>query len=567
MITWQTDPLLVDPESVPWNQWRTANHLLADTPSCWTPHLFLCDNILNFYGIMVRKSDFVKLTPRDRLLTRFPYLCMSSALQGVMKKNIHRLGMMVSYYFRGAERFSPVEGRKKVERYLKQRRIPLPFFRILASFQDDEIEFLREHFAGAALESFRHEPFCFPREVTPRLAYFIGACAGDGTLTPHQVRICDGHKDYMSRLKNLTIKLTGTNPGFRRETGAEAWLVILKSKWFARLIHFLSEQPFGRKYESLRMPRIFRVLPNRRELENRYCQGLFDTDGSCHKKSFSVSFGTKSIRLMEDLEQIFKERGIYYRLSPQEPNFRRLAISRSGVATFAENIGFLGPSKQNILCEGLESGPRQAEFCGVNLESIIVSSNRLNFLRLPKLLVVDSYRYLRNLLDTANRPVGALVGDGNLRQRRRWRQSGRIPFQALAEVADYQGLDIYEELEEQQARYAYPYAKYTMHLPSRVTDAVNRTLSYLTPSKRGLIVTTGAFRSIAKRTQEDVVTMARDLFDLPPTAFQLYDGRSFMVINELLRDYVQAFFRYEKPWESPSQEELTKLVSYWDEIM
>ncbi|MHA2494940.1 MAG: hypothetical protein ACXAEI_05580 [Candidatus Hodarchaeales archaeon] len=215
MLTWQIDPLLVDPTPVPWSQWLTANRLLAEDPSPWTPHLFLRDFALNCYGIMARKSDFVKTTPRDLFLTGFPYLGMPPPLKESVEKNIHRLGLAVSRYFRGAESFSPVEGRKKIERYLLQERLPLPFFRVLASVQDNENEFLLEHFTAAQLESFRHEPFRFPLEMTEPLAYLLGAWAGDGTLNPHQVRICDGHHNYIKRLCALILKLTGTNPESR----------------------------------------------------------------------------------------------------------------------------------------------------------------------------------------------------------------------------------------------------------------------------------------------------------------------------------------------------------------
>ncbi|MHA2230929.1 MAG: hypothetical protein ACXAB4_00325 [Candidatus Hodarchaeales archaeon] len=266
--------MLVDPQPVPWPQWVTASQLLAKKSSTCVPQLFLQSPQLNFYSIMARKSDFVKNGPRDRLLTRFPYLCMPSTLQEVVEKNLYRLGLAMSQYFRGAEHFSPVECRKKGECYLIQGRFPLPFFRVLASLQDNEIEFLLEHFTRANLESFRHEPFRFPLEVTESLAYFLGACAGDGTLNPHQVRIIDAHKDYMSRLHELAINLSGTNPELRPEADGNAWLLILKSKWLARLVHFLTSQPFGRKYDALQQPTIFQVLPRREKLEARYYQGV-----------------------------------------------------------------------------------------------------------------------------------------------------------------------------------------------------------------------------------------------------------------------------------------------------
>jgi hypothetical protein len=79
---------------------------------------------------------------------------------------------------------------------------------VLARLQDNESEFLLELFTTAQLKSFRHEPFRFPLEVTEPLVYLLGACVGDGTLNPHQVRICDGHHDYMLRLHEFTAKVT-----------------------------------------------------------------------------------------------------------------------------------------------------------------------------------------------------------------------------------------------------------------------------------------------------------------------------------------------------------------------
>ncbi|MFQ5979648.1 MAG: hypothetical protein ACE5OZ_16085 [Candidatus Heimdallarchaeota archaeon] len=99
MLNWQTDPLLIDRKSVPWRQWVTANQLLAEKSSTWVPQLFLQSPQLNFYGIMVRKSDFVKSGPRDRLQPRFPYLCLTSRLQELIANNSDRLAVNLSQYY------------------------------------------------------------------------------------------------------------------------------------------------------------------------------------------------------------------------------------------------------------------------------------------------------------------------------------------------------------------------------------------------------------------------------------------------------------------------------------
>ncbi len=567
MLNWRIDPLLVDPQPVPWPHWVTANQIIAQKSSTRVPPLFLQPQQLNFYGIMVRKSDFVKDSPSDRLLTRFPYLQLTPTLQKIVEVNLSRFGMKISQYSRGAESFSPLEGRKKIDRYISQNRLPLPFFRVLASLHSNETEFLLKHFTGATLESFRHVPFHFPLELTEPLAYFLGACAGDGSLTPKQVRICDGHQDYMQRLYDLISKLTATTPEFRSKAAGKAWLVILKSKWFARLVHFLTDQPFGRKYDTLSLPQIFHVLPNPEALENRYIQGLFDTDGSCHAASRTICLTTKSAALLKDLEANLSQKQIPYRSYLDNGMVYRLFIRRPGALAFASQIGFLSPAKQQALCTSLKSSPGSTEYCGVKPEALTPSSKYLNFSLLPKLLVADFYDYLRAFLDSVERSQWSRVGAKNLRDRRRWLQSGRVPFPVVAQVAVYRDVDIYAELKDFQARFAYPYAKYTVALPFQVTPALEEVLPYLSPFQEGLIVTSGTYRNLVKRPPKEIAEKAAHLFDVSSTSFQCYDGRYYKIVNELLRDYVTTFFQHEKAWQTPSPQEFKNLVDQWNQIL
>lgn len=566
MLTWQTDPLLVDPTPVPWSQWLTANRLLAEESPQWTPRLFLRDFRLNCYGIMVRKSDFVKIKPRDRLLTRFPYLGMTPSLQETVEKNVHRLGLGVSRYFRGAESFSPLKGRKKVERYLTQGRLPLPFFRVFAHLQPNENDFLIEHFTDANLESFRHEPFRFPVEMTEPLAYFLGAVTGDGTLTPHQVKIVDCHEDYMRRLHALATKITGTTPLLFREGTANAWRLIVKSKWHARLVHFLSGQPFGKKYEALQVPRIFRVLPNRPVLENRYCMGLFDTDGQCQQTTGYLDLRTKSSRLVRELEALLERRKIISRHYRDKNGIGALSIARSSIRRFAKTVGFLSPVKQQALADMLTRGPSFSETTGP-LPATTTPAGYFNFHLLPKLLVVDAYDYLQEqdyLSKTSLRPVIPS------KQRKQWARSGRVPFRIVEQAFRQCGVNVYEALAEHQLRYVYPYGKYPVKLPSRPeTPPLLDTIPYLTPApaQHTVIVTTGTFRSTPKRRAKEVVHRAASLFEIAPESFQCFDGRSFRIVNRLLCDYLQTFFAYEKPWQALSPKEVEQAVAKWDNIL
>jgi hypothetical protein len=568
MLNWRTDPLLMDPQPVPWPQWVTANQLIAHKSSTGVFPLFLQRYQLNGYGIMVRKSDFVKTTPRDRLLTRFPYLGMTPLLQESVEQNVHRLSLGVSHYFRGAERFSPLEGRKKIERYLTQGRLPLPFFRVFAHLQPDENDFLIEHFTAANLESFRHEPFHFPLEVTEPLAYFLGACAGDGTLNPHQIRIVDGHKDYMTRLHVLAIKLTGTNPELRPEAGGNAWLLILKSKWGARLVHFLTSQPFGRKYNSLQLPKIFQVLSNREKVEERYYQGLYDTDGRCHKQSSEVEVKSKARQLIEDLERFLTTRQIPWRKSMPKTGLQSISVACRGIRQFALTVGFLSPAKQQALIKLLSRGPSFLDFIGPQTATL-TATGHFNFHLLPNLLVVDGYEvWQERRQESCQGP--RLIPVIPVKAQKKWARSGRVPFRVLEQTLRQRGLNVYEALAKRQLRYVYPYGKYPIKLPSRPeTPHLLDTIAYLTPApaQHTVIVTTGTFRSTPKRRAKEVVHRAATLFEIAPESFQCFDGRSFRIVNRLLCDYLQTFFRYAKPWQALSPKEVEQAIAKWENIL
>ncbi|MFQ5978925.1 MAG: LAGLIDADG family homing endonuclease [Candidatus Heimdallarchaeota archaeon] len=568
MLTWQTDPLLVDPAPVPWPQWRTANHLLKEDLSPWTPRLFLRHLALNFYGIMVRKSDFVKSGPRDRLQPRFPYLCLTSRLQELIANNSDRLAVSLSQYYQKAESYGPRAWRKKLQRYLQQGRVPLPFFRVLGSLQENEADFLLTHFKEASLEAFRHEAFRFPIEVTEPLAYFLGACAGDGSLKRHQVWISDGHEEYMHRLLRLTRQLTGTNPTFCKEPAGNAWLIILKSKWLARLVHFLADQPFGKKYEALRMPCIFQTLPNRQSLENRYVQGWYDTDGSCHKESSDVGLKSKSHRLVKDLERFFKRRKILYRKYARKNGLQAISVARSSIKQFAETVGFLSPAKEQALLQLLSRGPSFLEFTGPK-PSTLTPSGYFNFRLLPKLLVVDAYDFLQEK-KRGYSPEGSLYPVISSKNHKKWARSGRVPFKVMDQTLRHLGLNAFEELAKSQVRFVYPYGKYSVQLPLRAgIPGLLETVSYLTPApaQNTVILTTGMFRTTAKRDHKEVVQMTASLFDISTDSFQCFDGRSFRLANELVCDYLQTFFQYEKPWQALAPKEQETIIAQWEAIL
>ncbi|MHA1188541.1 MAG: hypothetical protein ACTSSK_17100, partial [Candidatus Heimdallarchaeota archaeon] len=59
IISWQNDPLLLDPEPTVMNEWLTANKILESGSPDVSSFIDLKTLTLNLYSILIRKIDFV----------------------------------------------------------------------------------------------------------------------------------------------------------------------------------------------------------------------------------------------------------------------------------------------------------------------------------------------------------------------------------------------------------------------------------------------------------------------------------------------------------------------------
>ena len=72
VLNWRIDPIYFDPEPLPVNTWFNANELIETGKK----ELIIQEPTLQFnlYPILVRRVDFVRTKPSDRILARFPFV-------------------------------------------------------------------------------------------------------------------------------------------------------------------------------------------------------------------------------------------------------------------------------------------------------------------------------------------------------------------------------------------------------------------------------------------------------------------------------------------------------------
>jgi len=400
-LSWQKDPLLLDPEPLEQNTWLTANDLCTQGKK---GQIFSPIGHLNLYSFMLRKIDFVS---GERLLQSFPYIVIDEEWCSLLRKQTLLLAERTHYYFHNALTNIPIHNwQKKIIEYLeKQHRLPFPLFRLADNWQD---YFLEKQFVQ--FQSARGEDFQLPLYLTEDLAYLTGVVMGDGHLADYFINIIDSSKEHIKNLAGLLQLHFNSKIEFFEQQNAQAWNVNILGKWIVRFFNFLSGQPINeRKYPHLCEPLIFQE----QELFRRaFWRGLMDADGSYKT---TIGFGTASKRLLIDFSNYLKLHNIHYRFYKQD-NFgnitHSLVIVGQSRKAFAELISSNHPTKQQELLNLLnrkinrftqnsatlqQQGFWGGQVLGVNEQKLVSGFFNLNLV--PNLSLANLGSYLLGLRD------------------------------------------------------------------------------------------------------------------------------------------------------------------------
>ena len=86
VLSWQNDPLLLDPEPAAINEWLTANKILESNTNKTDSFIDLETLTLNLYSILVRKNDFVREKESELIYQIIMVLVNEKMERGYTKK-------------------------------------------------------------------------------------------------------------------------------------------------------------------------------------------------------------------------------------------------------------------------------------------------------------------------------------------------------------------------------------------------------------------------------------------------------------------------------------------------
>jgi len=125
-LTWQNDTIYFDKEPLPVNEWLNANELIKEGKR----KLILTeDQAFNFYPILIRRNDFVREKPTDRILARFPYIELTEKEKEVIKENQLLISEKLRDYFFKSDNHKILTCRDILLKNLERGFVPLPFLR------------------------------------------------------------------------------------------------------------------------------------------------------------------------------------------------------------------------------------------------------------------------------------------------------------------------------------------------------------------------------------------------------------------------------------------------------
>jgi len=357
VINWQNDPLLLDPEPTPMNDWLTTNKMLESDSNNTDSFIDLETLTLNLYPVLVRKIDFVRKKDSDRILSRFPFLVLTDEEQVLIKSKILLVAEFARDYFYKSINSSIMEWKRRLTTYLKRGAMPYPLYRCACAILD--LPLSNPNIDELFFESARGKRYSIPTKLTKALAYLCGVANGDGHLHRHSFRVTDETKEFMQLLSKLYEKIFN-DPGelFQNEN---AWNVELRSSAVVRIINFLTDQTIeGAKYDSLREPLLFKQLGA--PFRNLYWRGAMDADGSFKKQ---ITFTSASERFVMDLKAFLDSNQIESNVSQKPSGPFSLYFYAKEKLRYVKAIGSLNPKKSDDLFDFLQKSKKYVEFIGL----------------------------------------------------------------------------------------------------------------------------------------------------------------------------------------------------------
>ncbi len=151
-------------------------------------------------------------------------------------------------------------------------------------------------------------------ELDEKLAEFIGAYLGDGTLNKYQLRIAGDHRYdfyYYIYLSNLIFELFGIKPSIKKQKNRNTSILLISSKNVCSFLNKNFNLKYGNKiHNQTTIPK--QILENEK-LSIACLRGLIDTDGSVTRRGnqFCLQFTAHNKLLLSHVSNIGEKLGIF----------------------------------------------------------------------------------------------------------------------------------------------------------------------------------------------------------------------------------------------------------------
>jgi len=525
IISWQNDPLLLDPEPTVMNEWLTANKILESGSPDVSSFIDLKTLTLNLYSILIRKIDFVRDKESDRILSRFPFLVLTDEEKTLIKSKILLIAEFARDYFYRSTNSGIMEWKRRIDTYLKRGAMPYPLYRCSSAILD--LPMTNPNIDELFFESARGKRYSIPTKLTNALAYLCGVVNGDGHLHRHFVKITDETKEFMLLLSKL-YEQKFNDPGEIFLTG-NAWNVELRLSAFSRIINFLTDHTIeGAKYDSLREPLLFKQLGS--PFRNLYWRGAMDADGSFKKQ---IAFTSASERYLLDFKQYLISNNFEVKI-PQNPNGQvMLYIYARDKLRFTKLIGSLNPKKSDDLLDYLQGKRKHTKFVGLK-KGVLTKDGYFDFNLLDILFIVGMGDFLRGYRAEKSYTIMDKQFDMTFGSYSSMEKNNRgLPYSMLKRIINDLDRDesyIYELLvnNAEVVRYQVAGSK-SIKLPLKPSEKLNCVLPFIEPRINYVLLST---------LDDQNLLIFKEIFDL-----ELKDNH---VNSRLLLHFLITFFIFEE---------------------
>jgi len=383
VLNWRNDPIYYDPEPLPVNTWLNANELIEAGKKV----LIIQDPDLRFnlFPMLVRRVDFVRTKPSDRILARFPFVNITKEEQDLILDKQLLISEKLRDYFYQSDNRSIMEWRDLLRKHLERGFVPLPFLRCFEEFVTITLLVNRE------FQSARGESFILPSALTKELAYLCGIVNGDGSLGKYKLSIVDYSTENIKQLQKQFWEFFGQRG--RIQFQSENWPeVIITNLWVIRFFSFLTSQPIGKKkYLSLREPLILLEEP----LRSYYWSGVMDADGSYNRRN--VTLTSASLRFVQDFAKYLSSLNIQSKITERSDGTNQLYIPRRFHDVYKEHFKCLHPEKRYEFMKLRKGGTKELSeaLAFVKFDESKLVNGCFNFEYLKKIQIVGLGDYIK----------------------------------------------------------------------------------------------------------------------------------------------------------------------------